>query len=331
MSLTRRAFITTAAAFTALALAACGTTEDPADTPEAAPVASSGPVELTDERGTVRLEAPATRVVSLEWGLTENLLALGVKPVGQADVPGYNNWDKSAPLDASTPDVGTRGEPSLDAIIALDPDLVVSVSDVPETVLAEIAKQVPVISLHGSSAADPVGYMRKTVTTLAQATGKTAEGEKLLADFDAKVTAAKEQLAAAGKANAPYTMSDGWLDSGTVSVRMFTPQSFLGALGKEIGLQNQWTEGGDPAYGLAQTDIEGLTKITNKDSTFVYITNTADKSDAYVAALEENAIWKGLPFVQSQKVERLPDGIWMFGGPLSANAYIDALVGAVTK
>ena len=36
-----------------------------------------------------------------------------------------------------------------------------------------------------------------------------------------------------------------------------------------------------------------------------------------------------LPFVQGQKVERIPDGIWMFGGPLSAAKYIDALVPAL--
>ncbi|MEV6495612.1 iron-siderophore ABC transporter substrate-binding protein, partial [Actinoplanes sp. NPDC051633] len=102
-------------------------------------------------------------------------------------------------------------------------------------------------------------------------------------------------------------------------------------IGAELSLQNQWTAGGDKVYGLAQTDVEGLTKITNKDTTFVYITNKIDKSDAYVATLEKNAIWKGLPFVRAQKVERLPDGIWMFGGPPSAGAYIDALVGALTK
>ncbi|MEV6493110.1 ABC transporter substrate-binding protein, partial [Actinoplanes sp. NPDC051633] len=231
MPITRRALFTTAVAITSLALAACGTTEDPADSAAPAASAPSGPVEVTDERGTVRLEQPATKVVSLEWGPTENLVALGVKPVGQADTKGYNAWDTVAPIDPATPDVGTRGEPSLDAIIALDPDLVVTTTDLPEKVIAEIAKQVPVIAVLGSNAPDPVGYMRKTVTLLAQATGKQAEAAKLLADFDAHVASAKKQLAAAGKAGAPYTMSDGWLDSGTVSVRMFTPQSFLGAIG----------------------------------------------------------------------------------------------------
>ena len=42
--------------------------------------------------------------------------------------------------------------------------------------------------------------------------------------------------------------------------------------------------------------------------------------------LAGNAIWKTLPFVKSGNVHRLPDGIWMFGGPKSTEQYIDAAV-----
>jgi ferric hydroxamate transport system substrate-binding protein len=331
MALTRRAFAaTTAAALTALVLAACGTTEDPADEAGAASGApAAGPVDLTDERGPLHLDAPAKAVVSLEWGLTENLVALGVKLVGQADVKGYNIWDRSAPIDASTPDVGTRGEPSLDAIAALKPDLVVTTKDLPENVITQIAKTAKVLTLRGSDGADPIGYMRRTVTTLAQATGTTPQGEKLLADFDAKVAGGRDALAKAGKTGAPFVMADGWVESGNVSLRMYTPNSFFGGIAKELGLESQWTGGGDQDYGLAQTDVEGLTKIMNPRTTFVYVANNADGGD-FTDALKSNAVWKQLPFVKDAKVKRIPDGIWMFGGPASASAYIDALTSTLT-
>ena len=328
MALPRRALATTAAALTALLLAACGTTEEPAaEAASAAPPA--GPVDLTDERGAVHLDAPARSVVSLEWGLTENLVALGVRLVGQADVKGYNTWNRSAPIDAGTPDVGQRGEPSLDAIVALDPDLVVTTTDLPATVITQIAKQVPVLTLRGSDGADPMGYLRRTVTTLAQATGTGTQGEKLLTDLDAKIAAGKAALAQAGKAGAPFVMTDGWIDSGTVSLRMFTPTSFFGAVAAELGLRNQWTGGGDKDYGLAPTDVEGLTKIKDAQTTFVYVANDTDGGD-FTDALAGNAVWKQLPFVEAGKVKRIPDGIWMFGGPASATAYVDALLAALT-
>ncbi|MFG1607733.1 ABC transporter substrate-binding protein [Actinoplanes sp. NPDC049265] len=329
---TRRAFAATAAALTAMILAAaCGTTEDPTDASVPSAATSSGPVDLTDERGPVHLDKPAATVVSLEWGLTENLIALGVKPAGQADVKGYNAYDTVMPIDPKTPDVGLRGEPSLDAIVALQPDLVVSTTDVPANVLAQIAKQAPVIALRGSDGQDPIGYMKKTVTTLARATGTEARAATLISDFDAKVAAGKDALAKAGRTGAPFTMSDGWVDAGNVSLRMYTPNSFFGGIGARLGLNNQWTAGGDKDYGLAQTDVEGLTKITNKDNTFVYVANKADDGEAYVKALRSNKIWTGLEFVKTQKVKRIPDGIWMFGGPASAGAYVDALVAALTE
>jgi iron complex transport system substrate-binding protein len=279
----------------------------------------------------VHLDAPAKNIVSLEWGLTENLVALGVSPVGQADVKGYNNYNTVMPLPASTPDVGTRGEPSLDSIAALKPDLVVTTTDLPANIIAQIAKQAPVIALRGSDGTDPIGYMRKTVTLLAQATGTTPKAGQLLADFDAHVAAGRAALDKAGKAGAPFTMADGWIDSGTVSVRLFTPTSFFGGVAAELGLKNQWTTGGDKDYGLAQTDIEGLTKIKDPATAFFYVANKADGGDEFVSALTGNAVWKQLPFVKDTNLHRVPDGIWMFGGPASANAYVDALVDALTK
>jgi ABC-type Fe3+-hydroxamate transport system substrate-binding protein len=332
----RRPLIRTAAAataaLTALLLAACGTTEDSTDAADSSSAAvASGPVDLTDERGKVHLDAPAKNVVSLEWNLTEVLVGLGVKPVGVADLKGYTAWNKSASVDASTPDVGTRGEPSLDAIVALDPDLVVTTTDLPENVITQLTKQVPVLALLGSNVADPIAYMRRTVTTLAEATGTQEQGEKLLADYDAKITAGKAALAKAGKTGAPFTMSDGWVDAGTVSIRMFTTGSFLGAIAKDLGLTNQWTGSGDKVYGLATTDVEGLTKITDPKTTFVYAANDADGGDPFASNLASNAVWKQLPFVKAGNVHRIPDGIWMFGGPESASAYVDAMVDALTK
>lgn len=322
------AVVTLAAA--TLLLTGCGTTETPAAPGSGSPTASaaSGPVDVKDERGTVHLDKPATAVVSLEWGLTENLLALGVKPAGASDVKGYNTYDKIQPLDAQTPDVGKRGEPSLDAIVALRPDLVVTTTDLPENVITQLAGQVPVLALRGSDASDPIGYMRRTVTTLAEATGKQEQGKKLLADFDAKVASGKDALAKAGKAGSPFTMADGYLDSGTIAVRMYTPGSFLGGLAAQLGLTNQWTSGGDKDYGLATTDVEGLTKITDPKNTFFYAANDADGD--FTKAMADNAVWKQLPFVQSAAVRRIPDGIWLFGGPASANAFVDGLVDALS-
>lgn len=320
------------AALTALALAACGTTEDPAAAPTADDEAAlaeggQGPVTVTDERGEVTLDAPAREVVSLEWGLTENLLSLGVVPVGQADVEGYSTWNTVVPLEGDVADVGFRGEPSLEAIAALDADLVVTTTDLPEDVIAQIEEQVPVLAVRGSDAADPLGYMRETVELLAEATGTQDRAAELLAGFDEAVAEGRAALDEAGLADAPVVMADGWDTNGVVSVRMFTEGSYLGAILEELGLDNIWQGEGDADYGLAQTDVEGLTVLEDVD--FLYLVNGAF-TDPFGESLAGNPIWEQRPFVTSGSVHRLPDGIWLFGGPAAGEAYVDAVVAALT-
>src|SRR5690606_23284435 len=63
-----------------LITAGCGTTEQPGSS---TPDGEGGPVTVTDGRGkTINLDAPAQRVVGLEWGDVEMLVTLGVMPVG---------------------------------------------------------------------------------------------------------------------------------------------------------------------------------------------------------------------------------------------------------
>jgi ABC-type Fe3+-hydroxamate transport system substrate-binding protein len=323
----RSALLVPAAAAVAL-LSACGTTEAPASTADdAATAPAGGSVTVTDERGEVVLDGPAQRVVSLEWGLTENLLSLGVEPVGQADVAGYTTWDTVVPLDADVQDVGMRGEPSLDAIAALDPDLVVTTTDLPENVIAQLETSFPVLALRGSDGQDPLGYMRRTVEVLGDATGTADAADALLADFDAALAHGTQALQDAGAAGRAVTMADGWDDNGVVSVRMYTPGSYFGAIAAELGLDNGWTGEGDPDYGLASTDVEGLTALG--DVQFLYAASDSE-ADPFADGLADNPIWQGLPFVTAGQVHRIPDGIWMFGGPAAGEAFIDATVAALT-
>ncbi|MEV2238265.1 iron-siderophore ABC transporter substrate-binding protein [Micromonospora sp. NPDC049891] len=312
------------AAATAVLLAACGTTENTAE-PAASTPAASGPVTVTDSRGKeVKLDAPATKVVGLEWGEVEMLVSLGVMPVGVADPKGYATWVSAAKLDAGVKDVGTRGEPSIDSIVALQPDLVVMEDDRGANVITQLEKYVPVIVTKGSDASDNLGRMRADLNMIAAAVGKTAEAEKLLADFDAAIADGKKKIADAGAAGKPFAIADGWKEGSTVSIRMFGEGALVSQIGIQLGLTNAWTGETDEAWGLGQTDVEGLTVLSSPDLHFFY--NASDGADVFADGLNSNAIWKSLPFVKQGNLHRMPDGIWTFGGPLSGKQYIDQLV-----
>lgn len=320
--------ITALLAAAAFVLTACGTSE-PATT-DAAAQTTAQPVSVTDARGKkIDLKAPATKVVGLEWGAIENLITLGVMPVGVADVKGYTNWVTAAKLDTTVKDVGTRGESSVDAIAALSPDLVITTTDESANSIAQFEKIAPVLVIRGSDATKPIVQMKTNVELIGAAVGKADQAKQLKADFDKALADGKQKIADAGKGGETFTMSDGWKQGSTISIRMFTNGSLLGAVATELGLKNGWTGAGDKDYGLAQTDLEGLTKVPGGN--FLYIANDADGGDVFGGDLAKNAIWKNLPFVKANDVHRLTDGIWMFGGPKSTEQFIDAAVQAVTS
>ncbi|MCX4717467.1 iron-siderophore ABC transporter substrate-binding protein [Streptomyces virginiae] len=324
----RRLLLTVAAAtVAAVTLTACGTTEPAADDAKK----TAAPITLTDASGAkVELAGPAKKVVGTEWNVVESLVSLGVDPVGVADVAGYKTWNTAVPLKGEPKDIGTRGEPSMDTIASLKPDLVIATSDLPPAALQQLRKVAPVLEVRPGDAADPIGQMTKNLDLIAQATGTTAQSDKLKQGFQAKLDQGKKALADAGKGGAAYAFADGYVISNQVSIRPYTSGSLIGGVNEKLGLKNAWTVQGDEAYGLATSDVEGLTKLG--DVEFAYIGNDGDKdSNPFAGVLAQDRVWTSLPFVQKGNVNRLPDGIWMFGGPESMNKYIDSVVAALTK
>jgi ferric hydroxamate transport system substrate-binding protein len=309
-------------------LTACGTTQEAADSAQAAEAARpSGPVEVTDSLGrTVSLEAPAERVVVLEWQQVEDVLTLGVDPVGVADVEGYNTWDTAEPLDPGTTDVGMRGEPSLDAVFSTDPDLVIAEAERGAPIIEKLeSNDVPVLVTQGADAQDAIGQMKENFASIATLLGKESEAEQVLGEFDASVEEARAAIAEADLETTEFAYADAWLDGSNVSIRMFGEGSLVSELGEAIGLTNAWTGKVDPAYGLGNTDVEGMTAVGD-----AHLFYTSTESEPWVSALDRNAVWRDLPFVTEERLHPFPDGIWTFGGPRSSQQVLDAYVAALT-
>jgi ferric hydroxamate transport system substrate-binding protein len=321
----RRLLAATLAATAALALTACGTTEPAATTTTSA----AQPISITDATGaTIDLDGPATRVVGLEWNTVENLVSLGVKPVGVADVKGYDDWSSSVPLTNSPKDVGTRDEPSVDAVAALAPDLIVTTTDLSASAVKQLKKIAPVLLVTAADSTDQIAQMFTNLDLIATATGTSAKAKTVEGTFTKALAAGKAAIAKAGLVGTDFAFADGYVQSNQVGIRAYTKRSLIGQVTAKLGLVDAWSIAGDKAYGLAYTDVEGLTKLG--DVRFLYLANDNDGTDVFTANLPKNDIWKTLPFVKDEQVHRLPDGIWMFGGPATMTAYVHAVVAALT-
>ncbi|MGJ6980301.1 ABC transporter substrate-binding protein [Aestuariimicrobium soli] len=328
MSLTRRALFGATAGLSATALlAACGTTEaaqpnaTTATTGASSAGSSSAPITVTDSRGkTITLDKPATRVVVLEWGPTEDVLTLGVQPVGVADVKGFTSWVTSQKLTGDPIDVGMRSEPSLESIAKAEPDLILGVEgSVPDTALAQAEKIAPVVLLTGAKASDPLGQVKKNFTDTALLLGKSAEAETIWQAFESHIADSKSKLVSV---TTPYVFSYVNVQGSAVDVRMHSDRSVPGAVGKLLGLTNAYTEPGDDGWGIGSLDLEGLTKL---DPTLTFL-NWANGTTDSTTQLANNAVWKGLQFVKDGKVKAAANGVWVYGGPASLTQWVDELV-----
>ncbi|GAB2480044.1 siderophore ABC transporter substrate-binding protein CdtB [Promicromonospora xylanilytica] len=323
-----------------LLLAGCGTTDPSAAAPAPTEAASgdcadastsSGPVSLTDSFGrTVELDKPAERVAVLEWQQTEDLLSLCVNPVAVADIEGYTTWNDAEELPEGVTDVGTRGEPNLDALYATDPDLVVIEAYTPDDeIIAKLeAYDVPVLATKGGDGADPIANMFSTFDLIAEATGRTERAETVTEEFEQHVADAAATIEEAAPEHTEFVYFDGSVDGGNVALRPFGQGSLVGELGEELGLTNAWKGEVDPAYGLGQSDIEGMTKV---GSATLLRTGTKEGEDDWATELVKNDVWANLPAVAEDRSHAFPEHIWTFGGPRSAEKIVDAYVDVFAK
>jgi iron complex transport system substrate-binding protein len=171
--------------------------------------------------------------------------------------------------------------------------------------------------------------MLSTFDLIAEATGRTERADVVKDEFEQKLDDAKAQVADAELEGAPFVFFDGWVDGGNVSLRPFGQGSLIGELGEELGLKNAWTGEVDAAYGLGQTDIEGMTTIG--DAMLLHTGTTDPDSESFVEAAAKNPAWASIPAVKNDDVHAFPAGIWTFGGPRSAEQIIDAYVDVITK
>ena len=306
-----------AALLSCLALTACGTTDAPTGGSSAA---TGDPVAITDSRGTeVKLDAPAQKVVTLEWSVTEYAAALGVEPVGVADPKGYSQWGKGAPLSSNPTDVGVRTEPSIDTIADLAPDLILAdTSSIPEDAMEQMERIAPVAVFESATTDGLFELVKKNQHDVATLLGKEDAAAKLDADFEKALADAKTTIEKAGKTGAPMVFAYPYNEANSMTFRLHGPGSAPSAVGAAIGLTDASKDADDEAYGLSTTDVEGLRTLPD-DSTFLYWTDP-EQGDP-LDALEKNGVWTGLPFVKAGRVSQAGTGVWIYGGTVSLGAF----------
>jgi len=226
---------------------------------------SSGRLSITDDWGrTVALASPAQRIVSLSPSSTEILFAIGAGPrlVGRT---AYCDWPLAA---RAVPSVGNGIEPSVEAVAARRPDLVVLYASAANRAAAGglAALGIPVAVLKLDLGADVVRAARR----LAALTGEEPAADSLVAAFDSSLGAVHAR-AAALPGRAPLLYVDVWASPPMTVGR----GSYLSQLLEAAGAANAF---GDLGASAATVSLEAVA-ARDPDAVLVIAADTLQPPD----------------------------------------------------
>lgn len=282
-----------------LLLAACG--DDAASAPAAEPAATTLPAAdagTSDDTGASAgdvVEVPDA-VVSLSPTATEMLFAIGAGDQVIA-VDEFSNF----PPEAASKMQGLSGfTPNVEAIVGLDPDLVVTDGTNPE-----LLEQLEVLGVAHWEGPAVVSFdeVYDQIEQLGVVTGHAAEAGELVARMRAEVD---EITSGLPELDEPLTYYHE-LDSTFFSV---TSDTFIGAVYDAIGLVNIADEVGD-GNPYPQLSAEFII-AQDPDLVFLACTKYCGETAATVAAREG---WDGLAAVRNGGVVEMDDDIASRWGP----------------
>ena len=306
----RLAVALTAALALGVGLTACG---------ESDPVGGAGTGEtreITHAMGTTKVPAEPKRVVVLDTDKIDTALSLGVTPVGAATAGEAKSWPTYFGADklAGITEVGVLTEPDLEAINALNPDLILGSKFRQEKFYDELAKIAPTVFT------EKVGITWKENFLLdGAALGKEQQAKDLLAEYEKR---AKDFGAKLGDAESRKVSIVRFMPT---EIRLYGPDSFSGIVVGDTGLgrpERQMLAGKEDK----RMDRVSPERIAEADGDVVFVTAYGEKAAAEQAKVTGGTLWKGLSAVKAGKAHVVSDEIWMTGiGVGAANKILDDL------
>ena len=187
MSVPRTLTATSAALVGLLALAGCASGAE-AEPEKVEPAAS---VTIEDNTGTHEIATPPKSVVALDnrtfqtlsdWGVELSAGAVALMPETVSYVQ-----------DDAIVDIGLHSEPNLEAVVAVEPDLIISGQRFTQhnTAIADLVPDATIIDLEPREGEPFDAELKRQVTALGEIFGKQDEAKQLVDDFDAAVERAK--------------------------------------------------------------------------------------------------------------------------------------------
>ena len=239
------------------------------------------------------------RVVVLDTAPLDAALALEVKPIGTivyGQPPEY--------LDGQMQGIEIVGEgnrPSLEAILALEPDLILGSKVSHEEKYSQLNKIAPTVLTEGSGRATD---WQENLRLYAQALGKPQQAERLLQSYQQRVQQLQEKI------SQPQALEISVLLAYIDRVSAYTTGSFSGSILQDVGFSRTPAQADPDGYAL-RLSSEALNELDGDYIFLIYSTSRSGglQREEFVA----DPIWSQLQAVQQNRVCQVSAQVWIAG------------------
>lgn len=255
---------------------------------------SAAEIRVDDGQRVITLPDAPKRVVVLEFSFADALASVNVSPVGVAD----DNDEKRLPSEVRAiigkwTSVGTRGQPSIEAIANLKPDLIVADLDRHRAVYDQLSAIAPTMLL--ASRGENYEGSLKSAAKIAEALGKTTEmnarlekHRAIMAEFASKVPDGASMMFGASRED---------------SFSAHGPESYDGSVLLSLGIKVPEVQGkGNDAYNFVS--IEQLLAL-NPD----YLLVGHYRRPSIVDKWSKEPLWSALK-ASKGKVYAVDENVW---------------------
>ncbi|MEO0827339.1 MAG: iron-siderophore ABC transporter substrate-binding protein [Cyanobacteria bacterium J06639_16] len=287
-----------AAVMTVCLFAAC---MNPSVEPEVPSSVDRATRSMAHAMGVVDIPNVPERVVVLDTAALDAALALETKPIGAAVYGEFADYlgDRTAGITL----IGDIGQPNLEAILALEPDLILSNKVGSEDVYPKLAKIAPTIFTEGSGAD---GNWPDNLRLYGEALGKRDRAEQLILDYQQRIATLKQQL----RNPQETVVSVVFTHEGYVG--FYTDTSFSGAVLADLGLVRPpiQTQSSTAPY----LDIVSKEAFHHLDGDIIFLlTGANDDTQLTLEDFVKDPLYSQLSAVQAGKIYAVQSAVWSAG------------------
>lgn len=267
------------------------------------------PRTIKHAAGTTELKEAPERVVVLDTGELDDVLALGITPVGMVETEGAD------PVPAYLADkvkgvevVGTINDLNIEKIATLKPDLILGSQLRVDKLYDQLSTVAPtVLSIR------PGFPWKENFLLAADALGKENEAVKILNEYSDNAKALKEKVDPATTISLVRFMPN--------KLRLYANKSFAGVVLKDAGLARPEIQDVDELAVEISPE-----NIAEANGDYIFYSSYGQPAVTGESAVINGPGWKQLSGVQNGKAFRVDDGVWFLGlGPIGANLMVQQL------